>query len=100
MKQFCLQVNGVQDHKTPLHVAAENGHTNVVEILVDKFKASITARTIDGDTLMHIAAMSGHAQTALAFLKRGVPLHMPNKVLYSCSDLQKQQQVSTTEPEV
>ena len=37
------------------------------------------ARTKDGSTLMHIASMNGHTETALAFLKRGVPLHMPNK---------------------
>lgn len=28
---------------------------------------------------MHIAAQCGHPETALAFLKKGVPLHMPNK---------------------
>jgi len=33
----------------------------------------------DGSTLMHIASERGHPDTALAFLKRGVPLHMPNK---------------------
>ena len=34
----------------------------------------------DGSTLMHIAAQAGHPDTALVFLKKGVPLHMPNKV--------------------
>lgn len=29
--------------------------------------------------LQHIAASAGHTDTALAFLKRGVPLFMPNK---------------------
>ena len=28
---------------------------------------------------MHIASEYGHPETALAFLKKGVPLHMPNK---------------------
>lgn len=89
-----------QDEKTPLHVAAEKGFTSIVEILADKFKASVLARTKvglcskpsetgltscliylqDGSTLMHIASKFGHSDTALAFLKRGVPLHMPNKV--------------------
>ncbi|CEF67649.1 No mechanoreceptor potential C [Strongyloides ratti] len=64
---------------SPLHIAAELGHTSFVERLIDKFGASLTARTRDGDTLLHIAAYSGHASTALAFLKRGVPLNMPNK---------------------
>ncbi|TKR72642.1 hypothetical protein L596_020059 [Steinernema carpocapsae] len=68
-----------KDDKTALHVAAEMGHTHVVESLIDKFGGSIRARTKDGSTLLHIAALSGHATTALAFLKRGVPLYMPNK---------------------
>ncbi|KJH52964.1 ankyrin repeat protein [Dictyocaulus viviparus] len=54
-----------------LHIAAERGHTSVVEQLIDKFGGSIRARTKDGSTLLHIAACSGHASTALAFLKRG-----------------------------
>ncbi|XP_071964995.1 uncharacterized protein [Antedon mediterranea] len=65
--------------RSPLHIAAELGHTTVVEILIDKFKASVAARTKDGSTLMHIASQCGHPETALMFLKKGVPLHMPNK---------------------
>ncbi|XP_033121320.1 serine/threonine-protein phosphatase 6 regulatory ankyrin repeat subunit C-like isoform X2 [Anneissia japonica] len=65
--------------RSPLHIAAELGHTAVVEILIDKFKASVAARTKDGSTLMHIASQCGHPETALMFLKKGVPLHMPNK---------------------
>lgn len=34
----------------------------------------------DGSTLMHIAAGAGHPATAMVFMKRGVALHMPNKV--------------------
>ncbi|XP_018122170.1 provisional ortholog of ankyrin repeat domain 52 L homeolog isoform X1 [Xenopus laevis] len=65
--------------RTPLHVAAERGNTNVVEILTEKFRSNVLARTKDGNTLMHIASQCGHPETALAFLKRGVLLHMPNK---------------------
>ena len=35
----------------------------------------------DGSTLMHIASQCGHPETALMFLRKGVPLHMPNKVM-------------------
>ncbi|CAC14420.3 Ion transport domain-containing protein [Caenorhabditis elegans] len=68
-----------KEDKTPVHVAAERGDTSMVESLIDKFGGSIRARTRDGSTLLHIAACSGHTSTALAFLKRGVPLFMPNK---------------------
>ena len=34
-------VIGFQNEKTPLHVAAEQGHTQVVETLIDKFGFSL-----------------------------------------------------------
>ncbi|XP_069778381.1 transient receptor potential cation channel, subfamily N, member 1 isoform X3 [Narcine bancroftii] len=70
--------------RSPLHIAAERGHTNVVEVLSEKFKSNVLARTKDGSTLMHIASQCGHPETALVFLKKGVPLHMPNKLGAVC----------------
>lgn len=71
----------ITDHldRTPMHLAAENGHANIIEILADKFKASIYERTKDGSTLMHIASLNGHAECATMLFKKGVYLHMPNK---------------------
>lgn len=60
-------------------MAAENGRSAIVETLIDKFQSSIRARTKDGSTMLHVAAQAGHPATVLAFLKRGIPLHMPNK---------------------
>uniref|UniRef100_A0AAY4D3A9 Ion transport domain-containing protein n=1 Tax=Denticeps clupeoides TaxID=299321 RepID=A0AAY4D3A9_9TELE len=65
--------------RSALHVASEQGHTKVVEVLAEKFKSNVLARTKDGSTLLHIASECGHPETTLAFLKKGVPLHMPNK---------------------
>ena len=64
-------------------------------MFVDKFRASVFDRTKDGSTLMHIAALNGHPETAMVTLlvnmftilmvffkilfKKGVPLLMPNK---------------------
>ncbi|CAK9293553.1 unnamed protein product [Gordionus sp. m RMFG-2023] len=65
--------------RTPIHIATERGYTSIVDFLIDKFQASLTARTEDGSTLVHIASLSGHPDTAQLFLKKGVPLMMPNK---------------------
>ena len=66
--------------RTPMHLAAEYGHANIIELLADKFKASIFERTKDGSTLMHIASLNGHADCVNMLFKKGVYLHMPNKV--------------------
>jgi ankyrin repeat protein len=63
-----------------MHLAAENGHATIIELLADKYKASIFERTKDGSTLMHIASLNGHAECAMMLFKKGVYLHMPNKV--------------------
>lgn len=65
--------------RTPMHLACENGHAHIIEILADKFKAGIYERTKDGSTLMHIASLNGHAECATMLFKKGVFLHMPNK---------------------
>ena len=66
--------------RSPLHIAAERGNTAIVELLIDRCHANISARTKDGSTLMHIASQHGHPDTALAFLRKGVMMQMPNKV--------------------
>jgi ankyrin repeat protein len=63
-----------------MHLAAEYGHATIIELLADKYKASIFERTKDGSTLMHIASLNGHAECAMMLFKKGVYLHMPNKV--------------------
>ena len=62
------------EDRAPIHLAAERGHTTIVEFLVDNFKASVHERTRDGSTLMHIAAHNGHPETAMALLNKGVTL--------------------------
>jgi ankyrin repeat protein len=66
--------------RTPVLIAAEKGRTSTVEILTEKFRASCLERTKDGSTLLHVASLHGHPETALMLLKKGVPLQMPNKV--------------------
>jgi len=70
----------LQVGRTPLYIATQRGQTAIVEMLVDKFHANVSSRSNDGSTLMHVAALCGNADTAMAMLKKGVPLNMPNKV--------------------
>jgi ankyrin repeat protein len=86
------------EDRTPIHLAAERGHTAIVDFLADKFKvgkinqlviflfflmeyfqSSVYSRAKNGSTLLHVAALHGHSETAMVLHKRGVPLLMPNR---------------------
>ncbi|CAL4076985.1 unnamed protein product, partial [Meganyctiphanes norvegica] len=64
---------------TKVDRSTEKGNTPAVDLLADKFKASVMERTKDGSTLVHIASLHGHPDTVMSFLRKGVPLHMPNR---------------------
>lgn len=76
----------VQDneHQSPIHVATVRGFQRIVDILSERFKASIMHRTKDGSTLMHLASSAYNAQAALSFIRKGIPIHMPNKEGAKC----------------
>ena len=60
----------VQKQNTPLHLAAEKGHTEVVRVLV-KFGASTEALNYRQYTPMHRAALLGHVDAVGALLELG-----------------------------
>lgn len=76
----------VQDneHQSPIHLATVSGFHRIMDILSEKFKASIMHRTKDGSTLMHLASGAFNEQAALSFIRKGIPIHMPNKEGAKC----------------
>ena len=44
---------------TPLHIAAQNGHLQVVEFLLEK-QAYVDEKDYNGSTPLHTAAENGH----------------------------------------
>jgi len=48
---------------TPLLVAAQRGHTEVCELLLEKGKANIEDTTPTGNTALNLAATKCHAST-------------------------------------
>ena len=47
------------DGITPLHMAARNGHTNTVQLFVERLK-NLNPITDSGDTPLHFASKNGH----------------------------------------
>jgi ankyrin repeat protein len=56
-----------------MYAAARNGHTQVVEFLLDR-RAAVDAKGVFGGTALHWAAINGHRSTADLLLARGASL--------------------------
>ncbi|XP_045073027.1 serine/threonine-protein phosphatase 6 regulatory ankyrin repeat subunit A-like [Coregonus clupeaformis] len=56
--------------KTSLMMAAENGQTNAVELLVSSAKAELTLQDAVKNTALHLACSKGHETSALLILKK------------------------------
>ncbi|CAK4157460.1 unnamed protein product, partial [Aphanomyces euteiches] len=63
----------------PIHFAAENGHSNVVEVLLQA-GANGNASFSDKSTALHLAAQEGHLECVRVLLKHGVIVDAPSKV--------------------
>jgi uncharacterized protein len=61
-----------------LYAAARNGHTLIVEYLLDR-GANIDAKGVFGGTGLHWAAMHGHRDTVQALIARGANLAIKDK---------------------
>ncbi|XP_035261516.1 poly [ADP-ribose] polymerase tankyrase-2 isoform X2 [Anguilla anguilla] len=59
-----------KDFLTPLHLASEKSHNNVIEVLV-KHEAKVNALDNLGQTALHRAAHCGHLQTCRLLLSSG-----------------------------
>ncbi|XP_072311345.1 poly [ADP-ribose] polymerase tankyrase-1-like [Eucyclogobius newberryi] len=59
-----------KDFMTPLHVAAERAHNDIIEVL-QKHGAKVNALDTLGQTALHRAALAGHLQTCRLLLGYG-----------------------------
>ncbi|XP_077867367.1 uncharacterized protein LOC102807626 [Saccoglossus kowalevskii] len=69
------------DQDTPLHGAAQEGYTSMVELLLAK-GANVNAANNDQNTPLHIAVLSGHTSTVEKLLHTGANVNAVNKYTY------------------
>uniref|UniRef100_A0A8C7ZSM1 Serine/threonine-protein phosphatase 6 regulatory ankyrin repeat subunit A n=1 Tax=Oryzias sinensis TaxID=183150 RepID=A0A8C7ZSM1_9TELE len=65
-----VNVGDVQMHRTPLMMAALNGQTNTVEVLVSSGKADLSLQDTERNTALHLACSKGHETSALLILEK------------------------------
>lgn len=71
-----------QDGYTPLHRAAYEGHTHIIQFLLER-GAQIENRTNDGWTSLHSAANWGHAGAAGMLLRHGADINAQTDGLHT-----------------
>jgi len=74
---------------TPLHWAANGGHIECVEALLDNHLVLLDSTNRLGDTCLHGAAWKNHAQVVKLLLERGAKASMKNKEGKTAFDLAK-----------
>jgi ankyrin repeat protein len=67
--------SGQEKQSPPLHVAAENGHHEIIRLLLQA-NAEIDGRSSGGDTALCIAASNGHHLAVAELLKAGANIEL------------------------
>lgn len=96
--QDCLQnkvsVNGLDKAgATPLHWAAQGGHTECVKILLAQPRIQISVQNKLGDTPLHSASWKGHPDIVELLLEKGARTDVQNNEKQTPADLARHPEV-------
>jgi ankyrin repeat protein len=64
----------------PLHLSAENGHSEVVSLLLSKSTVQLHVKNKTGRTALHLAAANGHRELVSQLIGQGADINNPDEV--------------------
>ena len=73
----CVEVRD-EDGFTPFLLAADNGHTEVCELLLERGKVNIEEKTLSGDGALNLAVFKGRAKTVKMLMSKGAMVDTRN----------------------
>ena len=90
LAELCAYINqALQDGATPLYVAAQDGHFDVVRCLVKAFAADINQAAHNGLTPLMTASFFKHADIVTWLVKEGADPQTSTPQLGTAADLSK-----------
>lgn len=67
----------------PIHIAAQNGHNDLVKLLIKK-KVEIDAQNMKGNTALHMAVGYDYFDTSMLLINAGANAEMVNELNIAC----------------
>ncbi|KAG8430831.1 hypothetical protein GDO86_019926 [Hymenochirus boettgeri] len=69
----------IQQGSMPIHLAAQNGHTAVVGLLLSKSTSQLHIKDKLGRTCLHLASANGHIELLRALIGQGAEINVTDK---------------------
>lgn len=69
-----LRITG-KNSRTLVHAAAEKGHTEILQLLLNLDVVLIHAKTDDGETALHLASLEGHLKCVQILIRKGCDMN-------------------------